>query len=175
LANFIDENTIVCIDGGDISVFGSMVLPAYGPGQQLANGASTFGCLGVGIPFAIAAKLARPEKKVLVLCGDGSFGLNAMEFDTALRHNLPIVCAISNDGCWGMIKHEAEPIVGADRIVGCDLPLRNYHKVVEALGGYGELVEHPSHIGPAIARAFASGKPACVNVLTDPNVSPRNP
>jgi acetolactate synthase-1/2/3 large subunit len=173
--NFIDEDTIVCIDGGDISVFGSMVLPAYTPAQHLANGASSFGCLGVGLPYALAAKLARPEKKVLVLCGDGSFGFNAMEFDTALRHNLPIVCVIGNDGCWGMMRHGAEAVVGTDRIVGCDLPLRNYHKVVEALGGYGELVERPSDIGPAIQRAFASGKPACVNVLTDIKVSPQKP
>ncbi|RJP18699.1 MAG: thiamine pyrophosphate-binding protein [Candidatus Abyssobacteria bacterium SURF_5] len=175
LTNFIDEDTIVCIDGGDISVFGSMVLPACTPAQHLANGASSFGCLGVGLPYGLAAKLARPEKKVLVLCGDGSFGFNAMEFDTALRHNLPIVCVIGNDGCWGMMRHGAEAVVGADRIVGCDLPLRKYHKVVEALGGHGELVERPSDIRPAIERAFASGKPACVNVLTDIKVSPQKP
>lgn len=174
LRTFIDEDTIVCIDGGDISVFGSMTLPTYKPGQHLTNGASSFGCLGTGIPFGLAAKLAKPEKKVLVLCGDGSFGLNAMEFDTALRHNLPIVCVISNDGCWGMVKHDLEGVYGADRIVGCDLPARNYEKVVEALGGHGELVEKPSGIRPAIERALASGKPACVNVLTDPTVSPRN-
>jgi acetolactate synthase-1/2/3 large subunit len=175
LQTFIDEDTIVTIDGGDIAVFGSMTLPTYAPGQHLANGASSFGCLGVGIPFGIAAKLARPDKKVLVLIGDGSFGLNAMEFDTALRHNLPIVCVISNDACWGMIRHGMEHVYGADRMVGCDLVPRNYEKVVEALGGYGEIVEQPSDIGPAVERAFASGKPACVNVLTDPRVSPRNP
>jgi len=175
LGNIIDEDTIVCVDGGDIAVFGSMTLPTYAPGQHLANGASSFGCLGVGIPFAIAAKLARPEKKVIVLCGDGSFGLNAMEFDTALRHDLPIVCVISNDGCWGMIKHGLEDTYGADRMVGCDLPTRNYEKVVEALGGHGERVTQPSEIAPAIERALASGKPACVNVLTDPAVSPRKP
>ena len=173
LRKFIDEDTIVSIDGGDIAVFGSMMLPTYAPGQHLANGASTFGCLGVGIPFALAAKLAMPEKKVIVLCGDGSFGLNAMEFDTALRHDLPIVCVLSNDGCWGMIRHGMEDLYGADRMVGCDLPQRNYEKVVEALGGHGELVTEPADIAPAIERAFESGKPACVNVLTDPAVSPR--
>ena len=175
LRKFIDEDTIVCIDGGDIAVFGSMTLPTYAPGQHLANGASTFGCLGVGIPFALSAKLAHPDKKVFVLCGDGSFGLNAMEFDTALRHDLPIVCVLSNDGCWGMIRHGLEKVYGPDRMVGCDLPQRNYEKVVEALGGHGELVTEPSEIAPAIERALASGKPACVNVLTDRNVSPQNP
>ena len=175
LAKIIDEDTIVTIDGGDIAVFGSMTLPTYAPGQHFANGASSFGCLGVGLPFALAAKLAKPEKKVIALCGDGSFGLNAMEFDTALRHNLPIVSVISNDGCWGMIRHGLEDTYGADRMVACDLPQRNYEKVVEALGGYGELVTEPSGIIPAIERALESGKPACVNVLTDPSVSPRNP
>lgn len=175
LRGFIDEDTIVCIDGGDISVFGSMTLPAYGPGQYFANGSSSFGCLGVGLPFGLAAKLAKPEKKVIVLSGDGSFGLNAMEFDTALRHDLPVVCVISNDGCWGMIKHQFEGAYGAERIVGCDLPARNYEKIVEVFGGHGELVEEPSEISPAIERALASGKPACVNVLVDPVVSPRNP
>ncbi len=173
LTKFIDEDTIVTIDGGDIAVFGSMTLPTFAPGQHLANGASSFGCLGVGIPFALGAKLARPEKKVIVLCGDGSFGLNAMEFDTALRHDLPIVCVVSNDGCWGMIRHGMEDVYGADRMVGCDLPTRSYEKVVEALGGHGELVTQPSEIAPAIERALASGKPACVNVLTDPAISPR--
>ncbi len=175
MKKFIDEDTIVSIDGGDIAVFGSMTLPTYAPGQHLANGASSFGCLGVGIPFALAAKLARPEKKVMMLCGDGSFGLNAMEFDTALRHNLPFVSVLSNDGCWGMIRHGMEDAYGADRMVGCDLPQRHYEKVIEALGGYGELVTEPADIAPAIERAFESGKPACVNILTDPKVSPHNP
>jgi len=169
----IDSETIVALDGGDISVFGGMSLPTYAPGQQLANGASTYGCLGVGIPFALAAKLAKPEKKVMVLVGDGSFGFNAMEFDTAVRHNIPIVCVISNDGCWGMIKHDLEQAIPEERMVGLDLPVNDYHKIVEVLGGYGEKVEDPNDIVPAIERAFASGKPACVNVVTDPQASPR--
>jgi len=175
MSKFIDEDTIVTIDGGDIGAFGSMVLPTYAPGQHLANGASTFGCLGVGLPYALAAKLAHPNKKVMMLIGDGSFGLNGMEFDTALRHNLPFVCVISNDGCWGMIKHGIQDVIPDERIVGCDLPVRRYEKIVEVLGGYGEYVEDPDQIAPAIERAFASGKPACVNVATDPRVSPRKP
>ncbi|MCP4750427.1 MAG: thiamine pyrophosphate-binding protein, partial [Proteobacteria bacterium] len=173
LKKHIDRDTIVTIDGGDISVFGGMTLPAYGPGTQLSNGNSTYGCLGVGLPFAVAAKRARPDKKVLSLIGDGSFGFNAMEFDTAIRHNLPFVCVISNDGCWGMIKHDMDGIVAEDRLVAVDLPNHDYHKLVEVLGGYGEKVEDPAEIGPAIERAFASGKPACVNVITDPRISPR--
>lgn len=175
MSKFIDEDTIVTIDGGDIGAFGSMVLPTYAPGQHLANGASTFGCLGVGLPFALAAKLALPKKKVMVLIGDGSFGLNAMEFDTAVRHNLPVVMVVSNDGCWGMIKHGIQDVIPNERIVACDLPVNRYEKIVEVLGGYGEYVEDPDQIAPAIERAFASGKPACVNVATDPRVSPRKP
>jgi acetolactate synthase-1/2/3 large subunit len=175
MKKYIDHDTILTIDGGDISVFGGMTMPAYGPGTQLANGNSTFGCLGVGLPFALAAKIARPEKRVLSLIGDGSFGFNAMEFDTAVRHKLPFVCVISNDGCWGMIKHDMENIVPQDHLVALDLTNHDYHKLVEVLGGYGEKVEKPKDIGPAIERALASGKPACVNVITDPRVSPKKP
>jgi acetolactate synthase-1/2/3 large subunit len=170
LNRFIDEDTIVTMDGGDISVFGAQSLPTYKPGQQMANGFTPFGCLGVGLPFALAAKLAKPEKKVIQLTGDGSFGFNVMEFDTAIRHNLPIVCVIGNDGCWGMIKHTIEKIYINKDIIGCDLSIRNYEKIVEAIGGYGELVEKPSDIGLAMERAFASGRPACLNVLVDPTI-----
>lgn len=168
MKRFIDKDTIVCMDGGDISVFGAQALPAFAPGSQMSNGSTSFGCLGVGLPFAIAAKLAKPDNKVILLTGDGSFGLNAMEFDSAVRHDIPIVCIIGNDGCWGMIKHNMSKYYGTDRIVGCDLPVKNYEKIVEAMGGYGERVENPSDVGPAIERAFASGKPACVNVFVDP-------
>ena len=139
----------------------------------MANGSSQFGCLGVGLPFALAAKLASPDKRVIQVTGDGSFGFNAMEFDTAIRHNLPIVCVIGNDGCWGMIKNNMGGYyvnrINKD-IVGCDLPFKNYEKIVETMGGHGEFVENPSDIVSAMERAFASGKPACVNVLVDPTV-----
>jgi acetolactate synthase I/II/III large subunit len=170
LSRFIDEDTIVTMDGGDISAFGSQSLPTYRPGQQLANGFTHFGCLGVGLPFALAAKLAKPEKKVIQLTGDGSFGFNVMEFDTAIRHNLPIVCVIGNDGCWGMIKNTMCKLYSNRDIIGCDLPIRNYEKIVEAMGGYGERVDRPSEIRPAMERAFASGKPACINVFVDPTI-----
>ena len=118
------------------------------------------------MPFALAAKVAYPEKTVISLAGDGSFGMNAMEFDTAIRHNIPVLSVIGNDGAWGMIKYPVERMFGADRIVGCDLPLKNYEKIIKVMGGYGEKVENPSDIRPAIERALSSGKPACVNVLT---------
>jgi acetolactate synthase-1/2/3 large subunit len=119
----------------------------------------------------MAAKLARPEMKVMLLNGDGSFGFNAMEFDTMVRHNIPIVCVVNNDCAWGMIKHTQEMSIGKDRLQCSELGTRHYEKMVEGLGGYGELVVDDADIIPALQRAFESGKPACVNVMTDPTVT----
>ena len=146
--------------GGDCTVWGAAVLRGYEPGHWLDNGPA--GCLGVGIPFAIAAKVAMPNKQVILLQGDGSFGLNGMEFDTMVRHNISIVCVICNDEAWGMIIHDQQA-QGEDRVIGSRLGFRPYHKMVEGLGGYGEAVERPEEIRPALERAFASGKPACIN------------
>jgi len=105
--------------------------------------------------------------------GDGSFGINAMEFDTAARHNIPFVSVIGNDQAWGMILHNQREVYGDDRVVGAVLGPVRYDRLVEALGGYGELVEEPSQIRPALERAFASGRPACLNVMTQARVSPQ--
>lgn len=164
IADFLDRDATLVMDGGDITVFGATVLRVYEPGHWLDNG--PLGCLGPGLPFAIAAKLARPDKQVLLLSGDGSFGLNGMEIDTAIRHKLPVVAVIGNDAAWGMVKHEQEGHYG--RTVGTELRLARYDRMVEALGGYGEFVERPQDIRPALERAFASGLPACVNVGVDP-------
>ena len=124
--------------------------------------------MGVGIPYGIAAKLAQPERPVVVITGDGSFGLGAMEFDTAVRHGVPIVCVIGNDTAWGQVKHGQEAAFGPDRTPGTGLGWRSYEKVVAALGGYGERIDRLDEVGPALERAFASGLPACINVPTDP-------
>jgi acetolactate synthase-1/2/3 large subunit len=108
---------------------------------------------------------------VVVVSGDGSFGLNAMEFDTAVRHGVPITCVVVNDQAWGMIKHGQEICYGGDRCVGSGLGPVRYDRVVEALGGHGEFVTKEADIRPALERALSSGKPACVNVLTDPCVT----
>jgi acetolactate synthase-1/2/3 large subunit len=106
---------------------------------------------------------------VAILFGDGAFGLNGMEFETMARHHLPVVAVIGNDGQWAQIKHPQKAMLGHS--TAADLaPGIRYDRMVEALGGYGELVERPEDIRPAIERAFASGLPACVNVLIDPNV-----
>lgn len=167
LRDVLDHDAYMVGDGGDIVSYGGRVLHAWEPGHWLDAG--PMGTLGAGPGFAIAAKLAHPEKQVALLLGDGSFGLNGMEFETMSRHNLPIVGVIGNDGQWATIKHPQKAMLGHS--TGSDLaPGIRYDRMVEALGGYGELVERPEQLRPALERAFASGKPACVNVLTDPNV-----
>jgi acetolactate synthase-1/2/3 large subunit len=122
------------------------------------------GTLGVGMPFALAAQIAHPDRRVLIIYGDGSFGLNGFEFDTAVRFNLPIVGVVGNDAAWGQMLRPQVSMYGKDRAVATFLDYTRYDRVVEALGGHGEYVERPEEIRPALERAFASGKPACVNV-----------
>lgn len=163
IRDVLDRDATVIIDGGEITGWGMGVLNTYHPGHLLTVVPS--GMLGIGTGYAIAAQLARPGKQVLLLSGDGSFGLNAMEFDTLARHRLPIVSVISNDSGWGMIKRiQLQKENG--RAIASDLGFIRYDKVVEALGGYGEAVDKPEDISPAIERAFASGLPACINVRT---------
>jgi len=169
----IDENTIVVIDGGDTATFGNSFLPATGPGQYMGIANGSFGPLGVGVPYAMAAKLAHPDKKVLLLTGDGAFGYGAMEYDTAIRYGINFTTIILNDSCWGMIKRsEAQRATEDKPFVGLFLRDVRYDQVVEALGGHGEYVTEAAEIGAAIDRAIASDKPACVNVMTDVNVGP---
>jgi len=165
IRDFIDEDTTVVGDGGDIVSYGGRVINVYKPGYWLDPG--PMGCLGTGTGFAMAAQIARPGKKVLILHGDGAFGLNGMEFESMVRQNLPVVSVIGNDGAWGQIKHPQKAMLGHATAAELTPGIR-YDKMVEALGGYGELVERPEDIRPALERAFASGLPACVNVLIDP-------
>ena len=167
----VGDDALYVVDGGDTSYFGLVGLQSKERSGVLVPSSGLFGCLGTGIPYGIAAKLARPEKRVVVLNGDGSSGFNIMEFDTAVRHNIPFVCVINNDCAWGMIKHGQEMTLGRDRLQCSDLGLRHYEKVVEALGGHGEFVTRDEEIVPALERALAANKPACVNVLTDPTVT----
>jgi acetolactate synthase-1/2/3 large subunit len=165
--HFIDEDTILIGDGGDIVSACARVIDLARPGQWLDPG--PLGCLGVGAPFAIAAQHLYPDHKILIINGDGSFGLNGFEFDTAVRFNLPIVSIVGNDAGWGQIRGPQIAMVGRDRAVATSLAPTRYDKIVEAMGGYGELVERPEQLEPALARAFASGRPACLNVTLDPD------
>ena len=136
------------------------------PGQFMGPG--PLGTLGVGTGFCIAAKAVHPDKRVLMVNGDGSFGLNGFDFDTLVRFNMPVVSVVGNDRQWGQILVGQEKMYGEERVVATRLAdTARYDKVVEALGGHGEYVTEPDDIFPAIERAFASGKPACVNVIID--------
>ncbi len=157
-----DKQMIVIGDGGDIVAQASKVLKVPSRGTWMDPG--PLGTLGVGMPFALAAQLANPDKRVLIIYGDGSFGLNGFEFDTAVRFGLPIVGVVGNDAAWGQMMRPQAMLYGADRLVATELQYTRYDKVVEALGGHGEHVTKPGDIAGAIERAFASGKPALVNV-----------
>jgi len=163
---FIDADTIVIGDGGDIVSAGAKAIDILQPGQWLDPG--PLGCLGVGAPFAIAAAHLFPGKKVLIISGDGSFGLNGFEFDTAVRFNLPIVAVVGNDAGWGQIRGPQIQMVGKERAIATSLAPTRYDEVVKALGGYGEHITRPDEFAPALARAFTVGKPACINVDLDP-------
>jgi acetolactate synthase I/II/III large subunit len=167
LATVLDRDAIVIGDGGDYVSYAGRVVDSYQPGCWLDPG--PFGCLGAGPGYALAAKLARPERQVVLLVGDGAFGFSGMEFDTLARHGVNIVAVMGNNGIWALEKHPMEFLYGYS--VAADLrPGTRYDQVVKALGGHGELVERPDELRPALERAFASGLPALVNVLTDPTV-----
>jgi acetolactate synthase-1/2/3 large subunit len=170
--HFMDrEDDIVVADGGDTQVWMGMTRTLRQPGHYLDSG--LYGCLGVGLPYANAAKTLYPQKRVCLIIGDGSVGFNFMEFETAIRKNLPIVAVISNDLGWGMIRHSQELKIGHAIQEGTYIGRVDYHKMVEALGGKGVLVEKPEDIRPALEEAFASGKTTCINVMTDPTtISP---
>ncbi len=157
-----DKQMIVIGDGGDIVAQASKVLKVPSRGTWMDPG--PLGTLGVGMPFALSAQLANPDRRVLIIYGDGSFGLNGFEFDTAVRFGLPIVGVVGNDAAWGQMMRAQAMLYGSDRLVATELQYTRYDKVVEALGGHGEHVTKPDDIAGALERAFASGKPALVNV-----------
>jgi acetolactate synthase-1/2/3 large subunit len=167
LGEVLDRDAIIIGDGGDFVSYAGRVVPSYEPGCWLDPG--PYGCLGAGPGYALAAKLARPDKQVVLLLGDGAFGFSGLEFDTLARHGVNVVGVMGNNGIWALEKHPMEFLYGYS--VAAELrPETPYEKVVEALGGHGELVSESAALKPALARAFESGKPALVNVLTDPNV-----
>ena len=162
IANAVTDDMIVIGDGGDIVAQASKVINVPREGTWMDPG--PLGTLGVGMPFALAAQKAYPDKRVLIVYGDGSFGLNGFEYDTAVRFDLPIVGVVGNDAAWGQMMRPQGMLYGKDRLVAVELNRTRYDKVVEALGGHGEHVTEAEEIAPAIARAFASGTPALVNV-----------
>jgi acetolactate synthase-1/2/3 large subunit len=168
LAQMLDRDAIVVGDGGDFVSYAGRVVDSYQPGCWLDPG--PFGCLGSGPGFALAAKLAHPERQVVLLLGDGAFGFSGLEFDTLARHGVAVVGVMGNNGIWALEKHPMEFLYGYS--VAAELrPGTRYDQVVQALGGHGELVCEPAQLRPALERAFAADGPALVNVLTDPSIA----
>jgi acetolactate synthase-1/2/3 large subunit len=168
LAGMLDRNAIVVGDGGDFVSYAGRVVDSYEPGCWLDPG--PFGCLGSGPGYALAAKLAHPDRQVVLLLGDGAFGFSGMEFDTLARHGVHVVGVMGNNGIWALEKHPMEFLYGYS--VAAELtPETRYDQVVDALGGHGELVREPGELRGALERAFEASGPALVNVLTDPSVA----
>ena len=172
LAGLLQPDAVVIGDGGDFVSYAGKYVEPQQPGGWLDPG--PYGCLGTGLGYAIAARVARPASQVVLLLGDGAAGFSLMDADTLVRHGLPVVMVCGNNGIWGLEKHPMQALYGYD--VAADLqPGCRYDQVVTALGGRGELVTDPDGIGPALRRAFDSGQPYLVNVVTDPkNVYPRS-
>ena len=165
LSGLLEPDAIVIGDGGDFVSYAGKYVEPQQPGGWLDPG--PYGCLGTGLGYAIAARVARPQSQVVLLLGDGAAGFSLMDADTLVRHGLPVVMICGNNGIWGLEKHPMQALYGYD--VAADLqPGCRYDQVVAALGGRGELVTDPADIGPALRRAFASGEPYLVNVVTDP-------
>ena len=167
LGAVLDRDAIVIGDGGDFVSYAGRVIETHEPGCWMDPG--PYGCLGAGPGQAIGAKLARPDRQVCVLLGDGAFGFSGLEFDTLARHGLPVVGVIGNNGIWGLEHHPMKFLYGYS--VAAELrPATRYDQVAEALGCQAELVSRPDELRPALERAFAADRPALVNVLTDPEV-----
>jgi acetolactate synthase-1/2/3 large subunit len=165
LLRLLDDDAVVIGDGGDFVSFAGRHVEPKRPGGWLDPG--PFGCLGTGLGYAMAARLARPSSQVVLLLGDGAAGLSLMDADTLVRHKLPVVMVCGNNAGWGLEKWPMRALYGYD--VAADLaPRTRYDEVVRALGGAGEMVTDPAQIGPALRRAFDSGAPYLVNVITDP-------
>ena len=156
--DFMDRDAIIVVDGHEILNFARQSVPTNAPGHRVNAGPN--GCMGVAVPFGLGAKVAKPDTQVIVLSGDGSFGMNGMEIDTMVRKNIPAIIVISNNGGWA-----GAGVMNAGR----DLGFSRYDEMAKVFGAHGEFVERPEDIRPALERAVASGKPAVVNVVTDPS------
>jgi acetolactate synthase-1/2/3 large subunit len=169
LAQILDRNAIVIGDGGDFVSFAGRVVDSYEPGCWLDPG--PFGCLGSGPGYALAAKLAHPDRQVVLLLGDGAFGFSGLEFDTLARHGVDVVGVMGNNGIWALEKHPMEFLYDGWSVAADLRPETRYDEVVAALGAHGEFVREADALRPALERAFSAGRPALVNVSTDPSVA----
>lgn len=162
------EGAVLVLDGGEAPLWAAMSQHTVAPHRVLNLG--YMGFLGIGQGFAIGAQIAEPDRRVLQVTGDGSYGFHIQELDTMVRHRLPIVTVVINNACWGMSIHGQDAIYGEGNDVITRLADTDYHEVARAFGGYGERVTQLDEIAPAVEKAFASGLPACINVAVAPGV-----
>jgi acetolactate synthase-1/2/3 large subunit len=168
LVPLLDRDAVVIGDGGDFVSYAGREVPSYEPGCWLDPG--PFGCLGIGPGYAMAARLAHPDRQVVLLYGDGALGFSAAELESLVRHKMPVVCIVGNNGIWGLEKHPMQGLYGYD--VAADLqPGLRYDQMMEAFGGRGDFVTDPAEIAPALKRALESGEPTLVNIVTDPSIA----
>ncbi len=168
LARVLADDAVVIGDGGDFVSYAGKYLEPQRPGGWLDPG--PYGCLGTGLGYAIAARVARPSAQVVLLLGDGAAGFSLMDVDTLVRHRLPVVMICGNNGIWALEKYPMQALYGYDVVADLQ-PGCRYDEVARALGGAGETVTRPDALGQALRRAFDAGVPYLVNVITDPAVA----
>jgi acetolactate synthase-1/2/3 large subunit len=168
LVPLLDRDAVVIGDGGDFVSYAGREIASQTPGCWLDPG--PYGCLGMGAGYALAARLAHPDRQVVVLFGDGAIGFSGMDLESFVRHGLPATFVVGNNGIWGLEKHPMRGLYGYD--VAAELqPSIRYDEMMRAFGGQGELVTDPDEVGPALRRALESGQPYLVNIVTDPEIA----
>jgi len=165
----VGTDTVTIYDGGEVSAWMAFFARGHRPGSWF--GCGMMGGLGVGPGFAIGAQVARPDSRVVLVSGDGAIGFHLPEFDTMLRHGLPVTTVVFNNLGWGMSLHGQQAIYGQETRVVVDLPDTRYDRIAAAFGLYAERVERLEDIGPAMQRAAASGKPACLDLAIAPEIA----
>jgi acetolactate synthase-1/2/3 large subunit len=171
IAPFLNDRTIMVFDGGDFSGWGRSYLKARRPGGWQVG--TILGQMGAGMSYALGAGVAEPDSQIVLMTGDGALGFGIMEFETAVRHGIPVVVVVGNDSAWGIEVHFQKEWYGPDRLIGTRLTGVRWDMMAEAMGGFGACVSRPEELRPALERAFASGKPACVNVAMNMVPSPQ--
>jgi acetolactate synthase-1/2/3 large subunit len=166
VAAALPEDAIVCVDAGELALWAVDALPARRPGSLMLSLSSALGALGMGVPWAVGAKVAHPDRPVLALVGDGSFGFSAMELDTAARHRAPVAVVVGNDGGWGIVRHMQQLVHG--RAVASHLPGTAYEYLARMAGGHGERVTRPGDLPLALRNALAQTTPVVLDVALDP-------
>jgi acetolactate synthase-1/2/3 large subunit len=165
VARALPADAIVTVDAGELALWAIDAIPARAPSAFHASSFSAMGALGMGVPWAIGLKLAHPDRPVVAICGDGSFGFTALEVETAVRHDIPITVVVGNDGGWGIVRHLQQDLHG--RAIASDLPRAPYELIASFAGAIGDRVEEPRALAIAIDNALRAPKPSVINAIID--------